>query len=129
MLRHNPKLKIDTVHCTKRPCFPSPGISPEAQKYRVNIILPSTFWIKRLPYFPSAKSLNQKFSVISKHGIPDKTKYPLAIFARTERSSFSVIKILCKFYKYEGQFIFLSNFGVENDRILIFIIKVYVKLH
>ena len=43
----------------QNPYFPSPGIQLEAQKYQVNIIFPSTFWIKR-SYFQYPKSLKQE---------------------------------------------------------------------
>ena len=45
----------------EKPYFPSPGISVKAQKDQVNIIFPSTFWLKKRPYFQSPKSSKQEF--------------------------------------------------------------------
>ena len=44
----------------EKPYFPSPGISQKAKKDQVNIIFPSTFWLKKRPYFPSPKSSKQE---------------------------------------------------------------------
>ena len=44
----------------KKPYFPRPGISWTAQKDQVNIIFPSTFWLRKKPYFPSTKSSKQE---------------------------------------------------------------------
>ena len=44
----------------EKPYFPSPGVLWKPQKDQVNIIFPSTFWIKTRPYFPSAKSSKQE---------------------------------------------------------------------
>ena len=40
----------------EKPYFPGPEISWKAQKDQVNIIIPSSFWLKRRSYFPSLKS-------------------------------------------------------------------------
>ena len=44
----------------KNSYFPGPGISQKAQKDHTNIIFPSTFWLKKRPYFPSPKSSKQE---------------------------------------------------------------------
>ena len=41
---NNSKGFIESLH--KKPYFPSPGISWKAQKYHVNVIFPSPFWLK-----------------------------------------------------------------------------------
>ena len=55
---NNSKGFIESLH--EKPYFPSPGISWKAQKDQVNIIFPSTFWLKKRPYFPSPKSSKQE---------------------------------------------------------------------
>ena len=48
------------VPLREKPYFPSPGISWKAQKDQVNAIFSSTFWLKKIPYFPSPKSSKQE---------------------------------------------------------------------
>ena len=52
------RLAQTTPH--KKPYFRSPAISWKAQKDHVNIIFPSTFWLKKRPHFPSLKSSKQE---------------------------------------------------------------------
>ena len=40
----------------KKQYFESPGISWKVQKYQLNIIFASAFWLKERPLFPSPKS-------------------------------------------------------------------------
>ena len=51
------------VFTAPKPYFLSPGISQKAQKYQVNIIFPSAFWIRKIPLFPSPK--NSKKELLS----------------------------------------------------------------
>ena len=51
------------------------------------------FLDQKIPYFPSTKS-SKPFSV--NMVFHDRRKYHLIAFLRTERSSFSVLKISCK---------------------------------
>ena len=44
----------------EKPYFPRSGISWKDKKDQVNIIFPSTFWLKKIPYFPSPKSSKQE---------------------------------------------------------------------
>ena len=46
----------------EKPYFLGPEISRKAKKDLVNIIFPSTFWLKKRPYFPSPKSSKQELS-------------------------------------------------------------------
>ena len=57
-MAQNPENGCKSLH--EKPYFPSPGISWKAQKDQVNIIFPSTFWLKKRPYFPSPKSSKQE---------------------------------------------------------------------
>ena len=41
---NNSKGFIESLH--EKPYFPSPGISWKAQKYHVNVIFPSPFWLQ-----------------------------------------------------------------------------------
>ena len=51
----------------KKTYFQSPRISWKAQKDQVNIIFPSTFWLKNRPCSNHRKVQSNKFSVISKY--------------------------------------------------------------
>ena len=46
----------------EKPYFPSPRLSWKAQKDQVNITFPSTFWLKKRPYFPPSKGSKQELS-------------------------------------------------------------------
>ena len=56
-----------TLH--EKPYFPSPRISWKAQKDQVNIIFPSTFWLKKDRIFHHRKVQNKNFLVTSKYHI------------------------------------------------------------
>ena len=66
---NNSKGFIESLH--EKPYFPSPGISWKAQKalkaQEVNVIFPSTLWLKKRSCFPSPKGSKQELSVISKY--------------------------------------------------------------
>ena len=51
----------------EEPCFLSPGISWKAQKDQVNIIFPSTFWLKKDHISHHRKFQNKKFLVFNKY--------------------------------------------------------------
>ena len=56
---------IFTLH--EKPYFPGPGISWKAQKGQVNIIFPSTFWLKKDSISYHQKVQNKNFSVTNKY--------------------------------------------------------------
>ena len=51
----------------EKPCFLSPAISWKAKKDQVNIIFPSTFWLKKRLYSHHWKVQNKNFSLTSKY--------------------------------------------------------------
>ena len=52
----------------EKPYFPSPAMSWKAKKTKVNIIFPSTFWLKKTNrFFHLRKVQNKNISVISKY--------------------------------------------------------------
>ena len=57
--------KLRTLH--EISYFPSTGISRKAQKDKVNIIFPSTVWLKKDYISHHRKVQNKNFSVISKY--------------------------------------------------------------
>ena len=56
-----------TLH--KKPYFLNPGISLKAQNDQLNIIFPSTFWLKKKRIPLHQKIQNKNFSVINKYHI------------------------------------------------------------
>ena len=99
-------LSEPTLH--EKPHFPGPGISWKAKKSQVNIIFPSTFWLKKYQIFHPEKFQNKNFFVISKHGILKKIssyrffigpKHPLLTFLK----------------RYYGKIIFLPTSCVGKD--------------
>ena len=78
-------------------------------KYHLSISL-----LAKKTYFHFRKVQNKNFSVISKHGIPSFFFF----FLRTESSSVLVLKISCKFRKYQGK-IFAPTFFLEKDPLLL----------
>ena len=67
----------------KKPYFPGPGILWEGKKDQVNIIFPSTFWLKKDCISYQQKVQNKNFSVISKYHLSinflaqNKTVFPI----------------------------------------------------
>ena len=90
---------MDDIALHQKTYLPSPGISWKAQKYQGNIVFPSTFWIKRRPHLPSTKSSKQELFSNQQTWYSMLKKYNLIVFLRTERSSFSALKISWKFRK------------------------------
>ena len=58
-------LSPEALH--EKPYFRSPRISWKAQKDQVNIIFPSTFWLKKDHIFDRQKVQSKNFSVASKY--------------------------------------------------------------
>ena len=79
------KLLVFKVCVIQKPYFTSPGISWKAQKDQVNIIFPSTFWLKKDRISHSWKDQNKHFSVISKYHLS-------IIFLNQKRPYFSFLK-------------------------------------
>ena len=78
----------------EKPCFPSPGISWKAQKDQVNIIFPSTFWLKKGRISHHWKVQNKNFSVISKYHISINflaQKYHIFHLQKIQNKNFLVI--------------------------------------
>ena len=82
-----------TLH--EKPYFPSPRISWKAQKDQVNIIFPSTFWLKKDRIFHHRKVQNKNFSVISKyhlfHQLLDSKRGRVYHHRKVQNKNFSVI--------------------------------------
>ena len=87
------KTNLPTLH--EKPYFPSPGISWKAQKDQVNIIFPSTFWLKKRSYFPSPKSSKQELlgnqQISSFHQLLDSKKDRIFHHRKVQNKNFPVI--------------------------------------
>ena len=53
-------MQIEQLSLHEKPYFSSPGMSWKAQKLQVSVIFLSTFWFKKILYFPSSKSSKQE---------------------------------------------------------------------
>ena len=78
-----------------KPYLSSPGISWKAQKDQVNTIFPSTFWLKKRPYFPTPKSPKQELfnsqSILSFHQLFGSKKDRISHSQNDQNKNFSVI--------------------------------------
>ena len=79
----------------KTPHFPGPGISWKDQKHQVNIIFPSTFWLKVRSYFRSPKSSKQEIlsnqQILISHQLLDSKKDRISHDRKIQNKGFSVI--------------------------------------
>ena len=79
----------------EKPYFPGPRISSTAQKDKVNIIFPSTFWLKKRSHFPSPKSSKQgtlgNQYIPSFHQLLDSKKDRISHHRKVQNKNFSVI--------------------------------------
>ena len=64
----------------EKPYFPSPAISWKAQKHQLNIIYPSTSWLKKDHISHLRKVQNKNLIVVSKNGIHAKENIILSFF-------------------------------------------------
>ena len=69
----------------EKPYFPGPGIYQKAQRDQLNIIFPSTFWVKERPNFLTPKSLKQKLFKAQNMNFPVISKYHLFIKFLTQK--------------------------------------------
>ena len=79
----------------EKPYFPSPRISWKPQKAQVNIIFPSTFWLKKDLISHRRKVQNKNFSVTSKYYLCinffGTKKDPISHSQKDQNKTFSVI--------------------------------------
>ena len=85
----------------EKPCFLSPGISWKAQKEQVNIIFPSTFWLKKRSYSHHLKVQNRNFSLTSKYDLsinflPQKK----TVFSTTEKFKNKNFSVISKYHLF-----------------------------
>ena len=78
----------------EKPYFTGSGISWKAQKDQVNIIFPSTFWLKKRSYFPSPKSSKQELGnqyISSFRQLLDSKKDRISHHRKVQNKNFSII--------------------------------------